>query len=1043
MNEPTWKKRLFTTSLFAGALFAATSPFGAVAQEADEPVVETTAAQGDEAEARQQRITVTGSRLVRRDEVAESPILTVGQDALVTSGLTTVEQYLNTLPQITPNLSSQSNNPSSNGRAVLDLRGLGSGRNLVLVNGRRGMPSFAGGAVDINTIPSALVERVEIITGGAASTYGADAVAGVANFIMRDNFEGVEVDGQYRAAMENGDAVEWGSGITMGSNFADGRGNAVLSMNYFTREVLGKGARDFSAQASSTTSIFPDGSWNPGTNQPTAAAVASIFGPGVCANNGGDAGFGFNPDGSIFCTGVAGNPNRNIVGYTGPESAIATAFAPDAFSYNFEPDNNLILPLNRWNIYSSVDYDINEYVRAYGNFVFTNYNAEQELAPTPAGGTTGFYIPLTNPFVSPELRTLMQTRTGSNITCANTPANIAAGGCYRLPGNPTTPAMAPGAAAIPGAAVVENILYTDAANAPFLFSKRFNSLGGRVGSTTHDVWQMTVGFDGKLMGTETWTYDVYMSQGRSTLNEIQTGNVRRDRVQTLLNAADGGASLCAGGLNLIGNAPISQACIDYISLTAKNLTEIEQKIIEGSIQGEMFQLPAGPIQTAFGIQYRELDYDFQPDSGLQPGIVAGFNQQLPTFGYLDWYDLYTEALIPVVKDMPFAEEVTLTAGYRVTDNSRSGTADSWKINGDWKVNDYLRFRGGYQKAIRSPSITELFAPVLNGFPTFTNQDPCNTTSGSVTNPEYGRNGANGAQVQALCAIQSGVAGGATYNQPSGQATGLTGGNVNLTPEESDSYTIGFVLSSPFTGNSFVESLGLTVDYWSIELDKQIGAFAANTIVQRCFNRDGSNPTYDPSNAYCQLFERDPGNGGVINLSQINTNDLALETSGVDITGRWGVDLDTFGALNWNLVATWIESYKSGTTVTPNDPMYEYVGTIGSLTGSAVPEWKFTLNSTYTYDDLRLTLATRYIQNMSHANRVTGGSVLTNTNVPETWYFDLNGSYNLTDYVTLRAGVNNLFDQEPRLYSPNVQANTDPSQYDVVGRSAFVGVNLRF
>lgn len=578
MNEPTWKKRLFTTSLFAGALFAATSPFVAVAQEADEPVVETTAAQGDEAEARQQRITVTGSRLVRRDEVAESPILTVGQDALVTSGLTTVEQYLNTLPQITPNLSSQSNNPSSNGRAVLDLRGLGSGRNLVLVNGRRGMPSFAGGSVDINTIPSALVERVEIITGGAASTYGADAVAGVANFIMRDNFEGVEVDGQYRAAMENGDAVEWGSGITMGSNFADGRGNAVLSMNYFTREVLGKGARDFSAQASSTTSIFPDGSWATGINQPLPGSVDGLFGGGLCAANGGDAGFGFNPDGSLFCTGVAGNPNRNIVGYTGPESAIATNFAPDAFSYNFEPDNNLILPLNRWNIYSSVDYDINDYVRAYGQFIFTNYNAEQELAPTPAGGTTGFTVPVTNPFVvaNPTLAAMLAARPVQTYCLATDPACIAA--------DPLTTPTTNGA-------LVGGVVPGTGPTVPFNLSKRFNALGGRVGSTTHDVWQMTVGFDGKLMGTETWIYDVYMSQGRSTLNEIQTGNVRRDRVQTLLNAADGGASLCAGGLNLIGNAPISQSCIDYISLTAKNLTEIEQKIIEGSVQGEMFQLP--------------------------------------------------------------------------------------------------------------------------------------------------------------------------------------------------------------------------------------------------------------------------------------------------------------------------------------------------------------------------------------------------------------------------------------------------------------------
>ncbi|MFN3610005.1 MAG: TonB-dependent receptor domain-containing protein [Hyphomonas sp.] len=1029
MNERTWKKRLFTTSLFAGALFAAASPMVAVAQEADETVTVTTTAAGEETEARQQRITVTGSRLVRRDEVAESPILTVGQDALITSGLTTVEQYLNTLPQVTPNLSSQSNNPSSNGRAVLDLRGLGSGRNLVLVNGRRGMPSFAGGAVDINTIPSALVERVEIITGGAASTYGADAVAGVANFILRDNFEGVEIDGQYRAAVEEGDAVEWGSGITMGSNFANDRGNAVLSMNYFTREVMGKGARDFSAQASSTTSIFPDGSWNTGINQPLQGAVNTIFGGPVCETTGGSGGFGFNPDGSLFCTGVANNATRNIVGYTGPESAIATAFAPDQFSYNFEPDNNLILPLNRWNIYSAVDYDINDYVRAYGQFVFTNYNAEQELAPTPAGGTTGFTVPVTNPFLqsNPQLQALLAARPVQTYCLTSATGCIASDPLT----TPTTNAALVGTT-VPGTGPTES----------FAISKRFNSLGGRVGSTTHDVWQMTMGFDGQLIGTETWTYDVYMSQGRSTLNEIQTGNVRRDRVQTLLNATDGGASLCAGGLNLIGNAPISQSCIDYISLTAKNLTEIEQKIIEGTIQGEMFQLPAGAVQTAFGIQYRELDYDFQPDSGLQPGLVAGFNQQLPTSGYLDWYDLYTEALIPVVKDLPFAEEVTLTAGYRVTDNSRSGTSDSWKINGDWKVTDNLRFRGGYQQAIRSPSITELFAPVLNNFPTFTSQDPCNTAA-TNNNPEYGRNGANGAQVAALCALQSGVAGGATFSQPSGQATGLTGGNINLQPEESKSYTVGLVVSSPFTGNSFVESLGLTVDYWSIELDKQIGAFAANTIVQRCFNRDGANPTFDPSNAWCQLFERDQSNGGVINLAQTNTNDLALETSGVDIAARWGVDLNTYGALNWNMVATWIESYKSGTTVTPNDPMYEYVGTIGAATGEAIPEWKVTLNSTYTYDALRLTLSTRYLQNMSHRNLVTGGSPATNKGVPETWYFDLNGTYALTDYVTLRAGINNLLDQEPRLYTPNVQANTDPSQYDVVGRAAFVGVNLRF
>ncbi|MFN3313054.1 MAG: TonB-dependent receptor domain-containing protein [Hyphomonas sp.] len=988
LNEATWKKRLLSSSLFAGAMLAVGGPM-ASAQEVDETPVQTVTEEV-EGEARQQRITVTGSRIVRRDEIAESPIVTIGQDAVITSGLTTVEQYLNTLPQVTPSLSSQSNNPSSNGRAVLDLRGLGSGRNLVLINGRRGMPSFAGGTVDINTIPAALIERVEVITGGAASTYGADAVAGVANFILRDNFEGIEFDSQYRAALENGDAVEWGSGVTMGSQFADGRGSAVLSLNYFNREVLGKGARDFSAQASNATGIFPGGSYVTGTNTPSEAAVAAIFGANQCNTNGG-GGFGFNPDGTLFCTGVAGDPARNVVNYRGPESDIATAFFPDRFSYNFEPDNNLILPLNRWNIYSAANYQINDYVRAYGQFTFTNYNAVQELAPTPAAVGT---VPVTNPFIGPELAALLASR--------------------------ADPA------------------------APFTFNKRFNALGGRVGSTTHDVWQMTLGFDGSLMDTQTWTYDVYWSQGRSTLNEIQGGNVRLDRTRELLNAADGGASLCAGGLNLFGSAPISQECQNRISLLAKNLTEIEQQVIEASIQGEVFQLPAGPLQAAFGVQYRDISFDFKPDSGLQPGIVAGFNEQLPTKGYLDWYDVYAEALVPVVKDLPFMEELSLSLGYRVTDNSRSGSSDTYKINADWRVVENFRFRGGYQKAIRAPSITELFAPVLNNFPTFTNQDPCNVT-GPNTTAQFGRAGPNGAQVAALCAAQSAVAGGAGYVQPAGQARGLVGGNDQLQPETSNSYTFGFVASSPFTGNSFVESLGLTVDYWAIELEDVIASVGAATIVQRCFNRDGANPNFSPSNIWCTQFARDQSDGGVINLQQFSRNQAFINTSGVDITARWGFDLADFGmnagSLNWALIGTWVEEYTTQTTNV--DPVNDFAGTIGSGTGSATPEWKVTLNTGYSNDKLNLNLRTRYIQNMVHANTVTGGSPALNTGVPETWYFDLNGTYALTDWVTLRAGINNLLDQDPRLYSPNIQANTDPSTYDVVGRAAFVGINLRF
>lgn len=327
--------------------------------------------------------------------------------------------------------------------------------------------------------------------------------------------------------------------------------------------------------------------------------------------------------------------------------------------------------MERWNAYARLGLEVSDSFKPYAQFMYTNYNALQELAPTPAGGSTGFTVPVTNPFITAPLKALLAARP-----------------------NPT---------------------------AAFDLAKRFNALGGRTGFNTHDVWQLTSGATGDLVGS--WTYDAYASYGRSVLNEIQGGNVRRDRTQALLNAADGGRSLCSGGLNLFGSAEISQACRDYISLEAKNLTVIEQSILEATATGDLADLPAGKLQAAFGASYRELDFDFRPDGGLQPGLVAGFNEQKPVSGVLNFKDAFTEVAVPLLADMPFVKSLSVTLGYRVTENSRSGSDDTYKATFDWTANDVLRFRAGYQHAVRSPNISELFSPQLNNFPTFTNQDP--------------------------------------------------------------------------------------------------------------------------------------------------------------------------------------------------------------------------------------------------------------------------------------------------------------------------------
>jgi outer membrane receptor protein involved in Fe transport len=931
-------------------------------------------------------VTVTGSRIAKRDAIAESPILSVEAEDMVNSGYVTLDHVLNTLPQIVPTISSQSNNPSSNGRAFIDLRGLGTNRNLVLLDGRRMVGSANGGVtVDVNTIPAALIERVEVISGGAAAVYGSDAIAGVVNFIMRKDFEGFDISsGYFLTEEEDGQQVSFD--ITYGGQFADGRGRAVFNASYYNRDPMYKGARSFAAQATSTTGIFPGGSWSPGTNSPTQAAVDAFFGANLCNPNGGSAGFAFNPDGSPFCTGVLGSATRDVVGYTGPQEWIATNFYPDQFSYNFEPDNILVLPMERWNVFANMSLDLGDSFQPYVQALFTNYNALQELAATP--GAIG-NVPRTNPFVPASMTPLLDSRA--------TPAG------------------------------------------PLAMSYRFNALGGRTGYNNHDVWQLVAGTKGKLIGD--WSYDLYYSYGRTVQTEIQGGNVRLPQLTQLLNAADGGAALCAGGFDPFGDNPLSEACQRFIGLQAKNLTVVEQTSAEAVVTGDLFDLPAGTVQTALGVAWREVDFDFLPDGGLRPGEVIGFNEQLPIEGRLDYLDAFTEFTVPVLKDLPAVQSLSLTGGFRTTDNNVFGREETWKTTLDWAINDNLRFRGGVQHAVRSPNVAELFSPQVNNFPNIgSTNDPCNTTGAIFTDPLMGRGGPNGTAVQALCAQQAAVAGGPTYVQSFGQAQAIAGGNPDLTPETADSWSAGLVFTTS-SDHPMLQRLGFSIDYVSIEVEDVIAAVGALTIVQRCFNRENSNPTYDINNEWCQLYERDQNDGRIVRLQTLSRNQAFINTTGVDLAVDWGLSLGGAGDLGFNLIGTWTEKYETQTTI--NDPVNDFAGTISQVTGGSTPEWKVNLISTWSMADVQLQWTMRFIDSMIHANVITGGSPTTNTPVEATYYHDLTGRYNVTENITLRAGINNLGNQKPRLYVPNVQAGTDPSLYDVLGRRFFVGFNMRF
>ncbi len=982
-------------------------------------------------------VVITGSRIARQDYVANSPIVTVGQDDIQATGVTTLDTLLNEMPQFVPAINMTSNNPSNGGQANISLRGLGTNRTLVLMNGRRIVPSNNDGTVDINLIPAQLVGSIEVITGGASATYGSDALAGVTNFILRD-IEGFEASVSY-GITDRDDGETTSISLAAGGAFDDGRGNASMMLSYNDRGFMYNASRPFAA-ISGPSGASPLGNTIFDTNNlPTLASVQAAV-PGSVQ---GDT-FGFNQNGTLF-TYVNRRDFVSPGGVTydgglqpGPNFGPNFQFITGALNY-------LALPQTRYNAFATVDYSINEYAEVYGDFLFTQYESAQELAASPAAGsTTGFRVPVSNPFIPAELRTVLATRA-----------------------NPL---------------------------GSFLLDKRFTSLGARRGAELYDAYQMTTGVRGDLFGIGDWTYDAYASFGRVDRTTTQTGNVSRSAVQQLLNATDGGASLCAGGFNWFGDNPLSAACQTFIGKTAKNLNVFEQRNVEISAQGSLFALPAGDVKLAVGANYREDTYLRVTDASLsgpitiQPCIatvaytgtvlaqtacstpttvtpavanqppltgndIAGFNPSASFSGATDVSEYFAEVLIPVVNNLPFVEELNLTLAGRMSDYSTVGNVEAYKFDIDWTVVDGVRVRGGAQHAVRAPAIGELFAPQLLGFPNIGNPntaavsnfsgDPCDIRSAYRSTNGAGGNlaAATNAQVAALCQAQ-GVASTVinSYTFTNQQVPGFSGGNPLLGEETAESWSLGVVWESNFQ-EPLLANLTASVDYYDIELTEAIGSLAADLAIRACYNAPTApfNPTYDPNNFYCQLFGRNPLNGNIINAQSLNQNLATARTSGVDFQVDWAYDIGP-GTLAIGWVGNWLENYE--TQSLPGAPFTQFehrignTGSLGSSVGAAYPEWKWQMTADYTMGEWRFGARWNHIGEMTNRSNAADA-------IPAIGYLDLLARWDLSDNLSLRFNVNNVMDELPPTYAPSVQANTDPSTYDVLGRRYTVGLTARY
>lgn len=959
-------------------------------------------------------VVVTGSRIARQDYVANSPIQTVGAAAIEATGQVTVEKALSQMPQFTGSFGQGNTGSTSTGlnggQSYASLRGLGAKRTLILLDGRRLQPSNPDGSVDLNIIPEALIENVEVITGGASTAYGSDATAGVVNFKLKRSFNGLTADAQYGIS-EKGDAESFRFSVTGGSDFAEGKGRAVLSFDYTNRDRALQSARDYYIFRTSAPglSTIPQGTVLFGANLPTLASINSLFqgSYGTAALTGNSAGrytgqIGFNTDQTLFST--SGVPVLNFRDPQTDNAYIVNANAAGTsqqvnFGYN---GSSMQADLDRYAVFAKVDYDLTDNLKFFSQFTFTDYVSVGVSNPTLASNVYGLTVPVTNPFVPTDFRPILASR--------------------------PTP------------------------NAAFTFYKALDILGPRVQKYSYDVFQFTNGLSGET-GFKDWTWDGYVSFSRAKFDNEQTGGASASAISRLLNSPTGGTEYCAGGWNPFGNLTPSAECVRYMSRRTLNQNTLEQRMVEVNVSGSLFDLPAGTVKFAAGTDYRSNEYTFTPDSQLnQPdgtSDILGYSVLRDASGSVDTYEVYGELLVPIVKDLPFIQEFNLDLGYRYSDYSSVGGVQTYKADFDWKIVEPVRLRGGYNRAIRAPSVGELYAPVSTGSvaigtasSTTTNGDPCDVRSSW-------RTGANAAAVRSLCLAQ-GVPTAIidSYQLGTAQVFALTGGNPDLQEETADTYSFGAVLRSPFH-TPLLSRLTASIDWYDIKVKDAIGSLSIVNAFQFCFNSGGSNPTYDPGNYYCSLLTRNSASGVPTNPVQPLLNLGQFQTTGVDVQVDWSFDfadsaLDMIpGSFALNVALGYTDKFKIQNL--PNAPVYDYVGTIGtgveSTAGTAHPKWKSVTSGTYTWGPASLGLRWRWIEAMENSAKVVTPTS-TSRGVKAYNAFDLNGRVELPWDTALRFGVNNLLDKAPPQVG-DTEGNYDPQNYDVLGRSYYVGIRKRF
>ena len=1014
--------RLLATSLLAGTLLVATPAAAQVAQ----PVEALPDAQTEQTKPNAEVI-VTGSRIGRPDLTTASPVNVIGQEEIQLRQPSTAEELIRDLPSVRPNLGPGVNN-GSDGSASVDLRGIGTNRTLVLLDGRRIVPFGLDNVVDLNTIPLPLVERVDVVTGGASSVYGADAVAGVVNFITKRDFAGIQIDGQYGIS-ERGDARKFRSSLLVGANTGDGKGNAVVGVFYTKNNELLQTSRDIGQiPISSTTGLFSG----------STAAVPTIFTSPTLFSGNGTVGGVVNPTTGLFERATAGN------------------------TYNTQIGTYYQTPLEKYGFYASGHYEVTPGVELYTNALFNRNTVRLQLASS-ATFTNTYQLPLNNAYLTAGERNQLCTARGINVATCNAAAAAQGTGSvgyleipviaqrrfteYGPRGNPIQSDQFQIDVGVRGT-IVDNLKY---------------DLTAQYGETTQN------------QDRENWGSFSRVQQAlRSYRNAAGT-------------AVCSDTSNGCVPINLFGpEGSITPAMIGFFDLDARIRRNTQLTVVTGNVGGDLFGLKSPlaqtPIGFSVGAEYRKIRAASFPDfpSQIQGEVLGTGARTPPDVGQYDVKEAYGELIVPLVSDKPFLYRVQAEGGIRFSDYSTTGNSTTYKAGGSWEFFQGIKFRGMYQQAVRSPNISELYQSQVQGLGNLTT-DPCQGTL-PVGN----------AGLTALCIATGAPAGtiGAITPPSSTQINVTTSGNPNLQVERAKTYTLGGVINpQQLPGFSLtVDYYHIKVNQ---AISSPAQADILNGCYSAALNPTYANNAFCQLIRRNPLNGSLNGAGETLGVILAGSNLGVIETAGTDfgVTERFKFDdvgLHVPGQLTVGFNATRLSYYHF--QATPNSINRDCTAyySAGGCTNPR-PKWKWNGRVSYGQGGFEASLLWTHISRVAlepfltaaqQAARtlatpqpggpnpaLTGtGTIVLNgqtITVPTSGiqpqfrsigrydYFDLSLRQAVDEHLDLTLTVDNLFDRKPPLVGSGVggtafnSGNTFPTVYDVIGRAYTMGVRLKF